>query len=171
MLSSLLLFATVIYYHYFINLCSLQIQSDLQYIKEDINSVERHRMELYRARDKYSLKLRMLGDDPTIRKPWSSSTEKHSGGFISSSHNSRAAMSSDNLHNRKMEEKPQGSSQGFLRKDTLSGSESQHLNQSSLAVARKKRVHAQVSGHFTLSVSLSCYQTFVGLCDEHIFQT
>ncbi|CAN1843394.1 E3 ubiquitin-protein ligase COP1 [Linum perenne] len=48
-----------------------EIRTDLQYIKEDIDAVERHRIELYRARDRYSVKLRML-DDPMAGKPWSS---------------------------------------------------------------------------------------------------
>lgn len=38
----------------------LQIQKDLGYIKEDINAVERHRIELHRARERCSVKLRML---------------------------------------------------------------------------------------------------------------
>jgi E3 ubiquitin-protein ligase RFWD2 len=42
----------------------LQIQTDLQYIKEDINAVERQRIELCRAKDRCSLKLRMFADDP-----------------------------------------------------------------------------------------------------------
>lgn len=43
----------------------LQIQTDLWCIEEDINSVERHRTELYRGREKSSLKPpRMLANDP-----------------------------------------------------------------------------------------------------------
>ena len=45
-----------------------QIQTDLQYIKEDISAVERHRLELYRTKERYSMKLRMLLDDLWVTK-------------------------------------------------------------------------------------------------------
>ncbi|KAI4341001.1 hypothetical protein MLD38_025782 [Melastoma candidum] len=61
-----------------------EIQNDLQFIKEDINSVERHRIELYRARDRYSVKLRMLGDENSIRKRWPPSFDKATSAFYSS---------------------------------------------------------------------------------------
>ncbi|XP_030544321.1 E3 ubiquitin-protein ligase COP1 isoform X1 [Rhodamnia argentea] len=120
-----------------------EIQNDLQYIKEDINAVERHRIELYRARDRYSVKLRMLGDDHSMRKPWPSSMEKTTSGFTSSNISARGNLSSGSLQSKKMEAKAQVSSHGMQRKDALSGSDSQHMNQSSLSVIRKKRVHAQ----------------------------
>ncbi|KAI7740994.1 hypothetical protein M8C21_016560 [Ambrosia artemisiifolia] len=44
-----------------------EIQNDLQYIKEDINAVERHRIELHRARERCSVKLRMVGDDFNVK--------------------------------------------------------------------------------------------------------
>ncbi|KAI3440906.1 uncharacterized protein J3R85_002937 [Psidium guajava] len=120
-----------------------EIQNDLQYIKEDINAVERHRLELYRARDRYSVKLRMLGDDHSMRKPWPSSMENTTSGFTSSNISARGNLSSGSLQSKKMEAKAQVSSHGLQRKDSLSGSDSQHMNQSSLSVIRKKRVHAQ----------------------------
>ncbi|CAK7351561.1 unnamed protein product [Dovyalis caffra] len=40
-----------------------EIETDLQYIKEDINAVERQRIELCRAKDRCSLKLSMFADD------------------------------------------------------------------------------------------------------------
>ncbi|XP_039060317.1 E3 ubiquitin-protein ligase COP1-like [Hibiscus syriacus] len=119
-----------------------EVQTDLQFIKEDINSVERHRMDLYRAKDRYSVKLRMLGDDSSARKPWSSSTDKNSNGIVCSSPNIRG-MSAGNLQNKKMDGKTQLSGHGSQRKDALSGADSQGFNQSGLSVARKKRVHAQ----------------------------
>ncbi|KAK8568894.1 hypothetical protein V6N12_007429 [Hibiscus sabdariffa] len=119
-----------------------EVQSDLQFIKEDINSVERHRMDLYRARDRYSVKLRMLGDDSSTRKPWSSSTDKNSSGIVSSSLNIRG-MAAGNLQNKKMDGKTQLSGHCSQRKDSLSGADSEGFNQSGLSVARKKRVHAQ----------------------------
>ncbi|KAM7274895.1 hypothetical protein ACFE04_016761 [Oxalis oulophora] len=118
-----------------------QLQTDLQYIKEDINSVEKHRVDLYRARDRYSVKLRMLGDDANARKPWPSYTDKNSVGFISNSPAIRGGgLSAGNLQNKKGDVKAQSSSHSLQRKDS---SDSQHLNQSGVSVARKKRVHAQ----------------------------
>ncbi|KAF2284863.1 hypothetical protein GH714_031400 [Hevea brasiliensis] len=119
-----------------------EVRTDLQYIKEDIDAVERHRIELYRVRDRYSMKLWMLGDDPNVRKPWPSTLDKNSGGAISSSFSARGGVTAGNLPTKKMDGKSQVSSHGLQRKDTLSGSDSQH-NQSGLSVVRKKRVHAQ----------------------------
>ncbi|XP_022758994.1 E3 ubiquitin-protein ligase COP1-like [Durio zibethinus] len=120
-----------------------EVQADLQFIKEDLNSVERHRIDLYRARDRYSMKLRMLGDDSSTRKPWSSSVDRNSSGIVSSSLNVRGGMSAGNLQNKKIDVKAQVSGHGPQRKDALSGADSQGFNQSGLTVARKKRVHAQ----------------------------
>ncbi|XP_039054399.1 E3 ubiquitin-protein ligase COP1-like isoform X2 [Hibiscus syriacus] len=119
-----------------------EVQTDLTFIKEDLNSVERHRMDLYRARDRYSVKLRMLGDDSSTRKPWSSSTDKNSNRIVCSSPNIRG-MPAGNLQNKKMDGKTQLSGHGSQRKDALSGADSQGFNQSGLSVARKKRVHGQ----------------------------
>ncbi|XP_059450603.1 E3 ubiquitin-protein ligase COP1 [Corylus avellana] len=122
-----------------------EVQSDLQFIKEDITSVERHRMELYRARDRYSVKLRMLGDDSSSRKSWPSSVDKNTSHLISSSLNARRGLAAGNLQNKQVNEKYGVISPGQQRKDSLRGSDSQCINQSGLSVARKKRVHAQFS--------------------------
>ncbi|CAN6996472.1 hypothetical protein IGI04_018355 [Brassica rapa subsp. trilocularis] len=119
-----------------------EVQTDLQYIKEDINAVERHRIDLYRARDRYSVKLRMLGDDPSTRNAWP--LEKSHTGFNSNSLSIRGGNPSGNFQNKKVVEgKAQGSSHGISKKDAQSGSDSQSLNQSSVSMARKKRIHAQ----------------------------
>ncbi|XP_010509945.1 PREDICTED: E3 ubiquitin-protein ligase COP1 isoform X1 [Camelina sativa] len=118
-----------------------EVQTDLQYIKEDINAVERHRIDLYRARDRYSVKLRMLGDDPSTRNAWPH--EKNHSGFNSNSLSIRGGNLLGNYQNKKVEGKPQGSSHGLPKKDVLSGSDSQSLNQSTVSMARKKRIHAQ----------------------------
>ncbi|XP_010522372.1 PREDICTED: E3 ubiquitin-protein ligase COP1 [Tarenaya hassleriana] len=120
-----------------------EVQTDLQYIKEDINAVERHRIELYRARDRYSVKLRMLGDDPSTRKAWPSSFDKNHTGFISNSLNMRGGISLGNYQNKKVDGKAQVSSHGLQKKDALSGPDSQCINQSTVSVARKKRIHSQ----------------------------
>ncbi|XP_028757990.1 E3 ubiquitin-protein ligase COP1-like [Neltuma alba] len=118
-----------------------EVQTDLQFIKEDISAVDKHRMELYRARDRYSVKLRML-DESGSRKSWHSSMDKASGGHLSSPLNMRGALSSGSLP-KKLDGKGQVSSHGIQRKEAISGSDSQYLNQSSLALIKKKRVHAQ----------------------------
>lgn len=118
------------------------MQTDLQYIKEDINAVERHRIDLYRVRDRYSVKLRMLGDDPSTRNAWPH--EKNQSGFNSNSLSIRGGIFLGNYQNKKVEGKAQGSSHGLPKKDALSGSDSQSLNQSTVSMARKKRIHAQV---------------------------
>ncbi|KAF8410785.1 hypothetical protein HHK36_003322 [Tetracentron sinense] len=123
-----------------------EIQTDLQYIKEDINAVERHRIELYRAKERYSVKLRMLVDDPMATKACLSSIDKHSAGLISSARSAQGGMGSGNFQSKKADVKAQISSQGFQKKDVFSGSDSQHaVTQSGLAIARKRRVqlHAQ----------------------------
>ncbi|CAK9184082.1 unnamed protein product [Ilex paraguariensis] len=120
-----------------------EIQNDLQYVKEDVNAVERHRIELYRARDRYSVKLRMLADDPSANKSRISSINKTSSGLISSSRNAFGGMASGNFQYKKLDGKAQVSSIGPQKKDGFTGLSSQHLSQSGLAVVRKKRVHAQ----------------------------
>ncbi|KAL5573499.1 hypothetical protein UlMin_023096 [Ulmus minor] len=120
-----------------------EVQTDLQFIKEDISSVERHRMDLYRARDRYSMKLRTLGDDPWVRKARPSSIDKNSSGSISNPLSLRGGMSSGNLQIKKVDGWGQVNSAGLQRKDAVSGSDSQLINQSGLAIVRKKRVHAQ----------------------------
>ncbi|XP_052207130.1 E3 ubiquitin-protein ligase COP1-like [Diospyros lotus] len=120
-----------------------EIQNDLQFIKEDINAVERHRIDLYRARDRYSVKLRMLPDDSTSAKAWSSSVDKNNGNLISSSCNAKGGMGMGSLQYKKVDGKVQVSTTAPQRKDSLSGLGSEHLSQSGLAVAKKKRVQAQ----------------------------
>ncbi|KAI3456497.1 hypothetical protein Pfo_013160 [Paulownia fortunei] len=121
-----------------------EIQSDLQYIKEDIHAVERRRIDLYRRRDRYSAKLRMLVDDPSSKSAWPSLIDKHSGATVcrTAITPGQSRMSSGGLQNRKADAR---SSAGHLmtRKDTYSGSDNQNLTQSGLALARKRRVHAQ----------------------------
>ena len=100
-------------------------------------------MELYRARHRYSLKLRVL-DDSGARKSWHSSMDKTSSGLISSPLNVREGLSFGS-HAGKIDGTSQVSSRGVQRKDAIGGSDSQHINQSGLALVRKKRVDAQVN--------------------------
>ncbi|RVW23264.1 E3 ubiquitin-protein ligase COP1 [Vitis vinifera] len=80
-----------------------ETQNDLQYVKEDINVVERHRIELYRARDRYSVKLRMHVDDPMATKPRTSLVGKSSSGLVSSSWKIQGGMASGNLQNKQLD--------------------------------------------------------------------
>ncbi|GAB4859398.1 coatomer subunit alpha [Ancistrocladus abbreviatus] len=118
-----------------------ELQTDLHYIKEDISAVERHRMELLHARDRYTVKLCMLGDDPTT-KSQPSSVDKDSAGFSSGSRSSLGGLATGSFPN-KVDRKAQVSSHGSQRRDAITGWDSQHISQSGLAVMRKKRIHAQ----------------------------
>lgn len=125
---------------------SLQIQSDLQYIKEDIHAAERRRIELYRRRDRHSAKMRMLVDDPTSKSVWPSLMDKHTGAIISRTDIApgQGRMIPGGSQNRKTDVKPSASPLS-LRKDASGSSDTQNLTQSGLALARKRRVHALVS--------------------------
>ncbi|XP_057764957.1 E3 ubiquitin-protein ligase COP1-like isoform X2 [Salvia miltiorrhiza] len=117
-----------------------EIQSDLQYIKEDIHAVERRRIELYRRRDRYSAKLRMLGDDPSSKSARPSVVDKHSGATASRPGQSR--LTSGDLQNKKADAKS-SASHLLLRKDSYAGSDTQSPSHSGQVLARKRRVHAQ----------------------------
>ncbi|XP_027127492.2 E3 ubiquitin-protein ligase COP1-like [Coffea arabica] len=120
-----------------------EIQNDLQYIKEDINAVERHRIELYRVRDRFSLKLQVLSDDCLGVRSRSSSIDRTSSGLVSSSRSAHGGATGSFQYKRG-DSKAQFSSPANHRKDaSLSGLNTQPMSQSGLAVVRKKRVHAQ----------------------------
>ncbi|RAL42846.1 hypothetical protein DM860_009353 [Cuscuta australis] len=113
-----------------------EIKNDLQYIKEDVNSVERHRIELYQARDRYSMKLRMLADNPLGANSRSSSVDRNTIGITLSSRAAHGGLPSGTLVHLKKD--------GAQGKDvSVTEFNSQHMSQSGLAVVRKKRVHAQ----------------------------
>ncbi|KAL0311267.1 UNVERIFIED_CONTAM: E3 ubiquitin-protein ligase COP1 [Sesamum angustifolium] len=121
-----------------------EVQNDLHYIKEDLNAVERHRIELYRARDRCSVKLQMLSDDTVGMRSRSSSMDKSISGVVCNSCNIQGGVNSANFHYKKDEGNVQVNPHVTHSKDaSLSGPTSQHISQSGLAVVRKKRVHAQ----------------------------
>ncbi|CAA7407598.1 unnamed protein product [Spirodela intermedia] len=120
-----------------------EVQTDLQYIKEDINAVERHRIELYRARERYSVKLRMVME-PVPAKLQTSTMDKNTNPLVSSSRSTYGGGGPGNFQNKRTEMKPQGSSQGHQRKEFPTGSDvHQSPSQSGVAVAGKRRVHQQ----------------------------
>ncbi|KAK3033297.1 hypothetical protein RJ639_033228, partial [Escallonia herrerae] len=119
----------------------------LPFIKDDINAVERHRIELYWARDRYPVKLRMLGNNPTAAAmgSWSLSTDENNSGLVTKYHNAYGEMTSGNFRYKKFDGKAQVGPLGPQRKDAQSGLTSQHMSQSGLDVVRKKRVHSQIT--------------------------
>ncbi|KAL0290041.1 UNVERIFIED_CONTAM: E3 ubiquitin-protein ligase COP1 [Sesamum angustifolium] len=131
--------------HLYPNFLLNKIQSDLQYMTEDINAVERRRIELYRRRDRYSAKLRKLVSDPCSQSALPSLNDKHGGPTVSRNGIPQGQVcmsSSGGSQNRKVDAK--SSANHFIpRKDSHSGSDTQNLTQSGLALARKRRVQAQ----------------------------
>ncbi|XP_011096017.1 E3 ubiquitin-protein ligase COP1 [Sesamum indicum] len=122
-----------------------EIQADLQYMKEDINAVERRRIELYRRRDRYSAKLRKLVSDPCSQSVLPSLDDKHGGPTVSRNGITQGQFcmsSSGGSQNRKVDAKSSANNL-IPRKDSHSGSDTQNLTQSGLALARKRRVQAQ----------------------------
>ncbi|XP_022142505.1 E3 ubiquitin-protein ligase COP1-like [Momordica charantia] len=120
-----------------------EIQADLHYIKEDISSVEKQRLELYRSKERYSGKMKMLVDDTVSTKSRSSLIDKHGNGINCGTQRSQGWMSSGNSANPRADVKIQLGSQGPLRKDAYCGSDLHSVAQSGLAVANKRRVHTQ----------------------------
>lgn len=113
-----------------------QTQKDLQYIKEDIRSVEKYRIELYRARDRCSSKMRILGDESSAKFP--ALFDKQSYGTATNVPNAQGeCLAVSNSHETQITKAP-FDSQLIQREDAHNGSDSQH------AVARRRRVHAQV---------------------------
>ncbi|KAJ3695939.1 hypothetical protein LUZ60_001316 [Juncus effusus] len=126
-----------------------EIQMDLQYIKEDINSVERQRTELYRAKERYSMKLRMLMDDNTPPLPSSArwgphSSDKQSGVFLSNNNNSRAGSCSGSGLIQSQSQS-QLKSQFGQRRENVNGSDGAGPGpaQSGSVMAKKRRVQQQ----------------------------
>ncbi|CAA0817954.1 E3 ubiquitin-protein ligase COP1 [Striga hermonthica] len=93
-----------------------EIQDDLHGIKEDIEAVERRRLELCRMTDRYSSK-------------------KEYGGS--------ACLSTVYTQNIKADPKSSSSTHLTLKNDAFSGSDTQNHTQSGIVVAKKRRVHAQ----------------------------
>lgn len=121
-----------------------EVLSDLQYIKEDIHAVERRRIEMCRRRDRYSTKMRMIVDEPASKTVWPSLIDKHGVSTVSRTATAQGLclVSPGGSQNRKTDSKSL-SCHLIPRKDSFGGSDNQNLNQSGLALARKRRVHAQ----------------------------
>ncbi|XP_071705562.1 E3 ubiquitin-protein ligase COP1-like [Rutidosis leptorrhynchoides] len=111
-----------------------EIQNDLMHIKEDVNAVERHRIELHRAKERCSVKLRM-NDESSVKTSWPSLMDKRNSSSMSMPIGIGNQQSRLDVH-------AQASSLALARKDSCSGSDSQST-QVGVSVARKRRVHAQ----------------------------
>ncbi|KAI5672966.1 hypothetical protein M9H77_13330 [Catharanthus roseus] len=122
-----------------------EIKTDLQFIKEDINAVEKRRVEFCRARDRYFSNLKMLTGDPSAKMAWPSLIEK--GDVVVTDHapspQGQIRLSSSTSKYRRTDGRTPVSSEVGQRNDANSGLDSQQQSQSGQAVARKKRVHAQ----------------------------
>ncbi|KAI3803586.1 hypothetical protein L1987_31742 [Smallanthus sonchifolius] len=119
-----------------------EVQTDMQYIKEDASLVERHRIELYRARDKYLSKMQMYSGE--LQESWfSSSINKDNNDLMFASGRTHGGVPTGNFQYKNVDAKSQASSFGAQGKETSSVLTSQHTSQSSLAVVRKKRVQSQ----------------------------
>ncbi|KAL0310755.1 UNVERIFIED_CONTAM: E3 ubiquitin-protein ligase COP1 [Sesamum angustifolium] len=112
--------------------------------KKIFHAVERRRIELCRRRDRYSAKLRMLIEDPPSKSALPLLMDKHCGLNVSRTAMApgQGRMSSGGSQNRKVDGKSSASPL-ILRKDSYGGSDTQSLTHSGLALARKRRVHAQ----------------------------
>nr|WIG64894.1 constitutively photomorphogenic 1 [Ginkgo biloba] len=121
-----------------------KVQADLQYIKEDISAVEKRRLELFRARERYSMKLRMLLDEPMATTLGHTTTDNPNNGSATVICSGQGGGMSGKFQQRKAEMKVQANSQGMPKRANFCGSDSQNLpTPSGLSMARKRRVLAQ----------------------------
>ncbi|KAK8934844.1 E3 ubiquitin-protein ligase COP1 [Platanthera zijinensis] len=125
-----------------------EVQTDLQYIKEDVLAVEKHTVELYRARERYSVKLHMLLDDPVASKMLPSTANQHNNVSVSSACIPLEGDYSELVQGKEVDMKSHRSNSIHPRKDAFSGSDTQpSTTQTRLNVTRKQRIHSQVILH------------------------
>ncbi|CAA0837098.1 E3 ubiquitin-protein ligase COP1 [Striga hermonthica] len=112
-----------------------EMQNDLLYIKEDLTAVERRKMYLNRARERCSIKVNVLSDDPLGTRPHTSLVGRSTPGFLYNSSSAPGGITSYKKNEGNFQITPHGTqSKG-------GGLTSQHVGD--LSVIRKKRVHAQ----------------------------
>ncbi|KAG8059305.1 hypothetical protein GUJ93_ZPchr0002g24846 [Zizania palustris] len=131
-----------------------EIQTDLQYIKEDISAVERHRLELYRTKERYSMKLRMLLDDPAASKMWPSPMDKPSGFFPPDSRVPLSSSTPGVLQNKKVDLKGNviarkrrvqaqfNELQEYYLQRRRTGAQSRRLEERDIVIMNKEGYHA-----------------------------
>lgn len=119
----------------------MQVQSDLEFLKEDIAKVESQRLDMSRAKERYQFKLRMLlnGQEPSLDHL---ALEKSaSGGAVASVRNGQGGASFRREARGRLE--PGSHKRSETCTDMVS--ELQELSaSSSLALAKRGRVMAQV---------------------------
>lgn len=108
--------------------------------------MEKRRIELYRTQGRYQAKMRSLVDVSsamTVRPPL---REKGCGAIVYSSVNSQeqGRAGTSQPRNSTDARAPRNSQTVQWKDDSNSGSDSQDPNQPAKALARKRRVHAQV---------------------------
>ena len=104
--------------------------------------VERRRIELYKEKERFSGRMRMIIDDPVAEKASSSSSliHKHGSGINYSAYSGQVQLGTGNLQNKKLDVHSQANFQGLKIKDAL-----QPIAPSALALSRKRQVLSQVS--------------------------
>lgn len=119
----------------------------MQYIEEDINSVERHRIELYREEGRFLVRKKIIFNDPLATNSQPSIIDGHGSGILSSAHSVPVAqMGSGNSQSQKSDVMAQTNFQGLQRNGAYSGFDLQSVTPSAMVVARKRQIYPQVSG-------------------------
>lgn len=123
-------------------------------MKEDISTVEKQRQELLRAKDKYALKIRMIGPSSSRRDALAICNKTNNGGATSQTRGGQGGASVPAnlpLISLQKEHKGRGTSIATFKKEILGAvskcqSDSQGLAPSPavLTMAKKRRVVAQV---------------------------
>lgn len=121
----------------------LQLQADLQFINEDINSIERHRNQFYNEKEKYTGKRKMLSNDCSGRQALCPFIGNQSYAVINGTRRLQGQMSAGNLENKEPDLGDQ-MGLGFWRKDIPSRTDEEYITQYGLALARKRRIYLQV---------------------------
>ncbi|CAH9130787.1 unnamed protein product [Cuscuta epithymum] len=112
-----------------------EIRDDLEYIKEDIRSVEKYRLDLYRARDRCLAKTRILWGESSAKSL--SLRGQQSLGTISNVPNAQGeSLAVSNSLQSRITKAPLNYQQ-IQMEDGLNGSVPEH------AVAKRRQVHAQ----------------------------
>lgn len=94
----------------------------------------------------------MVADDPTSKSLRPSLMDKHSDATLyrATTAQDHVRLSSSVARNRKADSKPSAIPL-IPSKDASGASDNQNLSQSGLALARKRRVHAQVGYHLLIN--------------------
>eukprot|EP00250_Pteridium_aquilinum_P012633 c20845_g1_i1 orf=359-2401(-) len=126
-----------------------ELQADLQFIKEDVSTVEKQRQELLRARERYSVKLRMLlqGSSPNLPN---AAVATPSNGNAAALPKTDPGMAMISAASRKGDCKERASSITFQKRNQSFGGYADRISNlqgptpsPSMAIAKKKRVLAQ----------------------------